>query len=77
MIINYLVRLSYRLITSADGPRLLDVDSDPLVMKYINKGVPSTLQNIANSMLPRMAKYLKAEKVGEFGKSVTSQHNTI
>jgi len=77
MIINTSVRLSYRLMTLADDQRLLDVDSDPLVMKYINKGVPCTLQNIENRMLPRMAKYLRHKKVGEFGKSVTSQHNTI
>jgi hypothetical protein len=46
MIINPSERLSYRLMTLADGPRLLDVDSDPLVMKYITKGVPSSVQDI-------------------------------
>ena len=62
MIITPSERLSYRLMTLADGPRLLDVDSDPLVMKYITKGVPSTVQDIENRMLPRMAKYLNPEK---------------
>lgn len=62
MIITPSERLSYRLMTLADGPRLLDVDSDPLVMKYINKGVPSTLQDIEERMLPRLAKYLNPEK---------------
>ena len=62
MIINPSQRLSYRLMTLADGPLLLDVDSDPLVMKYITKGVPSTVQDIENRMLPRMAKYVNPEK---------------
>jgi RimJ/RimL family protein N-acetyltransferase len=31
-------------------------------MKYITKGVPSTLDDIENVMLPRMAKYLNPEK---------------
>ncbi|MGO4893819.1 hypothetical protein [Flavobacterium sp. W21_SRS_FM6] len=44
MIINPSERLSYRLMTLTDGPRLLDVDSDPLVMKYITKGVPRNLR---------------------------------
>jgi RimJ/RimL family protein N-acetyltransferase len=62
MIINPSERLSYRLMTLADGPRLLDVDSDPLVMKYITKGVPSSVQDIEDRMLPRLAKYLNPEK---------------
>jgi RimJ/RimL family protein N-acetyltransferase len=62
MIIKPSERLSYRLMTLADGPRLLDVDSDPLVMKYISKGVPSSIEDIENVLLPRLAKYLNPEK---------------
>ena len=55
-------RLSYRLMTLADGHRLLDVDSDPIVMKFISNGVPTSEQDLENIILPRLAKYLQPDK---------------
>lgn len=62
MIMPPSARLNYRLMTLADGHRLLDVDSDPVVMKYISKGIPSSEHDIENILLPRLAKYLRPDK---------------
>lgn len=55
-------RLKYRLMTLADGKRLLDVDSDPEVMKFISNGIPTSEHDIDNIILPRLAKYLRPDK---------------
>lgn len=55
-------RLKYRLMTLADGNRLLDVDSNPEVMKFISNGVPTSEHDLDNIILPRLAKYLRPDK---------------
>ncbi|PKI03087.1 N-acetyltransferase [Glaciecola sp. 33A] len=62
MIMPPSTRLKYRLMTLADGQRLLDVDSDPMVMKFISNGVPTSEHDLDNIVLPRLAKYLQPNK---------------
>jgi RimJ/RimL family protein N-acetyltransferase len=41
---------------------LFELDQDPEVMKYINGGTPSTMLDIENKLLPRMASYTNQDK---------------
>ncbi|WP_440055301.1 GNAT family N-acetyltransferase [Pseudoalteromonas sp. T1lg65] len=50
-------RLSYRLLTADDAELLADLDSDPLVMKYINGGEPNSLQTIQEVFVPRLTSF--------------------
>ncbi len=45
-------RLRFRRLTSEDEGLLLDLDSDPEVMRYINGGVPSSIEHIRERVLP-------------------------
>ena len=50
-------RLTYRFLTPNDAGLLFELDQDTEVMKYINGGTMSTMDDINNVMLPRMASY--------------------
>ena len=39
-------RLNFKLMNEHDWPLLHELDQDPAVMKYINRGTPSTLKQI-------------------------------
>jgi len=45
-------RMLLRRITPEDEGLLLDLDSDPEVMRYLNGGVPSTIDDIRERVLP-------------------------
>ncbi|MFF6910313.1 GNAT family N-acetyltransferase [Streptomyces sp. NPDC012389] len=47
-------RLVLRPFTEADAPRLLALDSDPEVMRYLNGGCPTTAEAIRERTLPRL-----------------------
>ncbi len=53
-------RLIFRRFTTADGPLLLDLDSDPAVMKYINGGTPTPLSDIESKSLPKILSYYES-----------------
>jgi RimJ/RimL family protein N-acetyltransferase len=55
-------RLSYSFITEKNVDDLFDLDQDPSVMKYLNGGRPSTLEEIHTVFLPRLSKYANKEK---------------
>ena len=58
-------RLILRRLTSDDVDDLVTLDSDPKVMQYINGGVPSTREAIAEEFLPyAMSYYSRGENLG-------------
>ncbi len=50
-------RLLLREFTEADIDNLVDLDSDPLVTKYINGGKPTAREYIAEKVMPRIFSY--------------------
>lgn len=56
------LRLSYSPITDSDAELLYQLDQDPEVMRYINDGKASTMQDIHRVFLPRLKKYDNREK---------------
>lgn len=50
-------RLCYRLMDDSDAELLFALDQDEAVMRYINGGKISTMQDIHQRMLPRMNSY--------------------
>lgn len=50
-------RLFLREMTADDLPLLLELDSDPAVMRFITKGVPTSRETLANDHLPRILAY--------------------
>jgi RimJ/RimL family protein N-acetyltransferase len=71
-------RLSYSFITEKDSDDLFDLDQDPAVMKYLNGGRPSTLEEVLNVFLPRLAKYADHEKGwGQWKVSITDSNEFI
>ena len=55
-------RLSYALMGAEDAELLFELDQDTEVMRYINGGKMTTMKDIYEVFLPRMAKYTDAEK---------------
>ena len=55
-------RLSYALMGSDDADLLFELDQDIEVMRYINGGEMTSMQDIHNVFLPRMAKYTDVDK---------------
>jgi RimJ/RimL family protein N-acetyltransferase len=62
MIIIPSARLSYTLMTQADGELLFQLDQDPEVMLFLNGGKPSTMAEINEISIPRMERYLNVQK---------------
>jgi RimJ/RimL family protein N-acetyltransferase len=62
MKINNSVRLSYRLMSVDDAELLYQLDQDPEVMRFITDGQASSRESIDNVLVPRMQKYLNADK---------------
>jgi RimJ/RimL family protein N-acetyltransferase len=50
-------RLCYRLMDDSDAEALFELDQDEAVMRYINGGKISSMQDIRQRMLPRMNSY--------------------
>lgn len=55
-------RLHYRLMTLADKALMHEVDQDEDVMKFINGGNKSSMEDIENVMLPRLNAYINREE---------------
>ncbi|TRX55666.1 GNAT family N-acetyltransferase [Thalassomonas sp. M1454] len=60
--INNSERLSYQLATRKDIQCLFELDQDPLVMKYINGGICTSMDTIKNVFMPRVESYTNQEK---------------
>ncbi|MCG9696690.1 GNAT family N-acetyltransferase [Shewanella sp. Isolate11] len=50
-------RLQYEMVTHKDKHLLFELDQDPKVMRFINGGQPSTIEDIENVILPRLDSY--------------------
>ncbi|WP_366509048.1 hypothetical protein [uncultured Paraglaciecola sp.] len=50
-------RLSYKLMTNEDGELLFQLDQDPDVMRFINGGKLTSMDEINDVFIPRMESY--------------------
>jgi RimJ/RimL family protein N-acetyltransferase len=55
-------RLQLEMMTQDDGPSLFELDQDPVVMRFINGGRASTMEEINTVMLPRLKSYTNPDK---------------
>lgn len=55
-------RLTFRLMGPKDAQALWEISQDPDVMRFLNGGSATSLDDINNIFLPRMAKYTNIEK---------------
>lgn len=55
-------RLSYALLGTDDADLLYELDQDVEVMRYINGGKMTTMEEVHQVFLPRMAQYTDADK---------------
>ncbi len=62
MQITHSDRLSYRLMDESDGQRLFELDQDPEVMRFINGGTQTSLQDIQAVYIPRMQSYRNSQQ---------------
>jgi len=62
MKINNSERLKFRLMDSQDAQALWQLDQDPQVMKFLNGGKPSSMEQVHNVFIPRMEKYRNSKK---------------
>ena len=54
-------RFYLRPIGPADARFLFELDSDPEVMRFISKGVSTPLEQVENTVLPRVLSYYRAD----------------
>jgi RimJ/RimL family protein N-acetyltransferase len=50
-------RLKFRLMNTNDAQALWALDQDPSVMKFLNGGTPTSIEQVNNVFIPRMEKY--------------------
>lgn len=62
MHINDSERLKFRLMDLDDAQALWQIDQDPEVMKFLNGGTPSSIEQINTVFIPRMEKYRDTDK---------------
>ncbi|GLX82865.1 GNAT family N-acetyltransferase [Thalassotalea eurytherma] len=55
-------RLTYGFITEQDTDLLFELDQDPDVMRYINGGKVTTMEDVHNIFVPRLNAYSNQEK---------------
>lgn len=55
-------RLSYKLMTKDDADLLFHLDQDPEVMRFLNGGRHSSMDEINNTFIPRMESYVNGQK---------------
>lgn len=68
-------RLALREFTIEDAPMLVELDSDPEVMKYISRGVPTKAEHIVDSFLPRILRTTKSELTTGFWAAILIDSN--
>ncbi|KGJ86971.1 GNAT family N-acetyltransferase [Colwellia psychrerythraea] len=54
-------RLKFRLMDSADAQALWEIDQDPAVMKFLNGGTPTSIEQVNKVFIPRMNAYRNNE----------------
>jgi len=55
-------RLTFRLMGAEDAQALWKIDQDPAVMKYLNGGTPTNMEQVNSTFIPRMEKYRDSNK---------------
>jgi RimJ/RimL family protein N-acetyltransferase len=60
--INPSERLCYQMMTKHDAELFVELDQNPEVMRYINGGKTSTMDDVLNVLIPRLESYLNIEK---------------
>lgn len=50
-------RIILRDFTAGDAETLVDLDSDPQVMRYITNGIPTPREEVVNDLLPALLSY--------------------
>jgi RimJ/RimL family protein N-acetyltransferase len=60
--INNSARLSFKLMTEQDAQLLFELDQDVEVMRYINGGKKSSMDDINNIFIPRLNSYSNKQK---------------
>lgn len=55
-------RLSFRLMDENDAALLFELDQDVEVMRYINGGIKTTMEEVKNSFIPRLNSFTEREK---------------
>lgn len=68
-------RLTYSFITETDLEDLYELDQDPAVMKYLNGGRATSMEEKKTIFLPRMAKFSNVEKGWGLWKVTTRDTN--
>jgi RimJ/RimL family protein N-acetyltransferase len=75
-------RLELTLMTLDEKALLFELDQDPAVMKYINAGKPTSMHDIEEKFIPRLARYLNPDKGWGLWKvigkdSLENQHDSL
>lgn len=60
--VNNSQRLSFKLMDKKDANLLYELDQDPDVMRYINGGKISSMEEVLNVYIPRMESYTNIDK---------------
>lgn len=55
-------RLRFEMMTQEDGHLLFEVDQDPAVMRFINGGRASSMEEIQTILMPRLKSYTNPDK---------------
>lgn len=55
-------RLRFEMMSQNDADSLFEIDQDPVVMRFINGGRASTMEDIQTILLPRLKSYTNADK---------------
>lgn len=55
-------RLSYRMLTEQDADLLFELDQDEAVMRYLNGGIRTSMDDILNRFIPRLKAFYNPEK---------------
>jgi RimJ/RimL family protein N-acetyltransferase len=70
-------RLNYKLMDEHDWRQLFELDQDPAVMRYLTRGVPTTLEQIKQQGIPRMLAYRNPAKGWGLWQITTKTNNTF
>ncbi len=78
MLVSNSERLSYELISEQDAELLYQLDRHPEVMRHINGGKPSTMQDILEVSIPRLMQYTNPDRGwGMWKVSITENNEFI
>ena len=77
MNINNSQRLRFQLMQPSDADLLYELDQDPEVLRYVNRGRVITREDIQNISLPRLEKYTNPENGWGMWKVTINESDTF